>query len=393
MIYIINRIIMRKTLRFLVFFVMSILCLGTVNASTEYDKYVKVKDASSISQFQVLLLVNESHKVALGLPKRVGGVYIYESVTDVTINNDTLTTTSESPVVYSKFIDYVLESDKGTLALADGKISTTNSVDNSEITIGEDGNAVIKIGNDAISYDSKNRCFSSQKGESVQLYRKITPDVTLNVGSTGYATLFYWDRDLIVPEKVNAMTYTFSETKKTLKVSHTYTSGTVVPRRSAVVVKAESGEYTFKVADKVTGYEWFDPDKATETTPYYDGYNVLSGYDNADTTRYNGPGYDENSKDGFYYYKLAVKNNNVGFYWGAKDGHQFIIPAHKAYLAVDDRQINAKDGFIFEDEATGINKRYASSDNNVKLYNLSGQRVKKDYKGIVILKGEKHINK
>lgn len=90
-------------------------------------------------------------------------------------------------------------------------------------------------------------------------------------------------------------------------------------------------------------------------------------------------------------YCLANKNNIVGFYQVKSD---VTIPANKAYL-----EINAENSAKYYSIGIGGNTTgiQAIQQNSVKadgiMYSLSGQRVGKDYKGIVICDGKKMIKK
>lgn len=67
------------------------------------------------------------------------------------------------------------------------------------------------------------------------------------------------------------------------------------------------------------------------------------------------------------------------------------IPSYKAYLKVSNSS-DAKFAFVFEDdEATGI--KYIRTQNDDAIYNLSGQRVDKTYRGIIIKNGVKIFKK
>lgn len=90
-------------------------------------------------------------------------------------------------------------------------------------------------------------------------------------------------------------------------------------------------------------------------------------------------------------YCLANKSNGVGFYRVATG---VAIPANKAYL-----EINASTSAKYYSIGIGGNTTgiQAIPQNSVKadgiMYSLSGQRVGKDYKGIVICNGKKMIKK
>lgn len=90
-------------------------------------------------------------------------------------------------------------------------------------------------------------------------------------------------------------------------------------------------------------------------------------------------------------YCLANKSKGVGFYQVA---NTVTIPANKAYL-----EINAPTSAKYYSIGIGGNTTgiQAIQQNSVKadgiMYSLSGQRVGKDYKGIVICNGKKMIKK
>ena len=102
---------------------------------------------------------------------------------------------------------------------------------------------------------------------------------------------------------------------------------------------------------------------------------------------------------GCVYYRLTMHNGTeIGFYYGAADGAAFALAANKAYLAVPPGSLpNAKEGFSFisgEEETDGIRSVQGSGFTvNGEAYNLAGQKVGADYKGIVIVNGKKYLNK
>ena len=90
-------------------------------------------------------------------------------------------------------------------------------------------------------------------------------------------------------------------------------------------------------------------------------------------------------------YCLAKKNNVVGFY---QVSSEVTIPANKAYLEIATATPAKYYSIGIGGNTTGIQ---AIQQNSVKadgiMYSLSGQRVGKDYKGIVICNGKKMIKK
>ena len=100
------------------------------------------------------------------------------------------------------------------------------------------------------------------------------------------------------------------------------------------------------------------------------------------------------------YYRLTMhgaSNENegtIGFWWGAEDGAAFGVAANKAYLAVPTAQAARITGFAFDDDntTTAIESVMYEAKGNA-AYNLNGQRVNANKKGIVIVNGKKMVNK
>ena len=203
------------------------------------------------------------------------------------------------------------------------------------------------------------------------LYEEILTEVPVSVSSVGYATLYYEDRALKVPDGVTAITYAYNESAQSLVVSKTYEAGSVIPAGVAVVLKAQSGEYTFTVSDEAG-------EKPKSTNLY--GYNVPS------TTSVYGM-----SK--YYMLSLNAKNdpNSVGFYWGDENGTAFNSEAHKAFLALPE-SATAK-SFTFADIADGITSvSRCSDDSDSPVYSLTGIRMSgKLPAGIYVRGGKKFI--
>lgn len=138
----------------------------------------------------------------------------------------------------------------------------------------------------------------------------------------------------------------------------------IVPAKTAVLLSGEAKEYTLAAAG------------GAATTVDTD-LKVADG----------------ETKGAANIYCLAKKNNVVGFYQVAST---VTIPANKAYLKIGTpTSTSAKYYSIgIGGNTTGIQAIHL---NSVKadgiMYSLSGQRVGKDYKGIVICNGKKMIKK
>ena len=192
-------------------------------------------------------------------------------------------------------------------------------------------------------------------------------DVSLAVSSAERATLYYSDRSFIIPEGVVARTYKIEG--NVLSRSREYKKGDVLPKGTAVVLEAKEGKYIFEETSKIG-----------ETDPY----NALRGEDIKTTT-----------SGGEVYYVFGKGSNGVGFYWKEANGKAFTTEAHKAYLVyTPSKTTNAKSflGFDVALEIQGPTVREKITFDG-PIYNLSGQRVDKDYKGIIIVNGKKYLNR
>lgn len=193
--------------------------------------------------------------------------------------------------------------------------------------------------------------------------------VTASISYAGYATLYYGDKALIVPEGVKAFTVTVEDVN--IIEGTVYEAGATIPAGEAVVLQGAAGSYKFVVDAEST---------AAPTTD-----NMLKGTDEAAETT-----------GGDKYYKLTVKKVNgedlVGFYYGANDGAAFVNGAHRAYLAVTGA---AAKYYVFNGEATGINSIEKAVAADGAIYNLQGVRVDAQnmVKGIYVVNGKKVVIK
>lgn len=191
--------------------------------------------------------------------------------------------------------------------------------------------------------------------------------VSLAVSSAERATLYYSDRSFIIPEGVVARTYKIEG--NVLSRSREYKKGDVLPKGTAVVLEAKEGKYIFEETSK-TG----------ETDPH----NALCGSDSTTIT-----------SGGEVYYVFGKGSNGVGFYWKEANGKAFTTEAHKAYLVyTPSKTTNAKSflGFDVALEIQGPMVREKTTFDG-PIYKLAGQRVDKDYKGIIIVNGKKYLNR
>lgn len=210
-------------------------------------------------------------------------------------------------------------------------------------------------------------CFYLKNGGSqpciiINLYKAVkgSDSKSVSVGSEGYIT---HAASFNVDYSANGLeAYAVKYANGTL--TYNKIDG-VIPANTAVLLKGDAKDYTLTAA------------KGTATTVDTD----LKIADGTKTGANN-------------IYCLAKKTSNgVGFYQVSSD---VIIPANKAYLEIASTATNPAKYYSIGigGNTTGIQ---AIQQNSVKadgiMYSLSGQRVGKDYKGIVICNGKKMIKK
>lgn len=113
-------------------------------------------------------------------------------------------------------------------------------------------------------------------------------------------------------------------------------------------------------------------------------------------------GVDTNDKDLYLFgYNKKDNKNPYGFYlysaWSTANEKQTVIPANKPFLIPSENASGAKVYVLFSDGTTTALDNVFSDEAQIPAdaprYNVAGQRVDKDYKGVVIVKGKKYIQK
>lgn len=224
--------------------------------------------------------------------------------------------------------------------------------------------------------DQKKISFSATGAQYINTimvtYKKnaVAPtSVSVTIGETGYATLYYSSLALTVPAGVKG--YTCSLSDGSFKMNEAFAEGQTIPAGTGVLLNGNPGTYTFNVSSETD-------------TPVAD--NWLRGSDEKATT-----------EGGERYYMLSLDANStagsVGFYWGAPNGGAFTNGAHKAYLCVKPGVAGAKTCYRFDGQTTAIDGTRADKPTTADgaVYNLAGQRVDRSYKGVVIKNGKKYI--
>ena len=198
----------------------------------------------------------------------------------------------------------------------------------------------------------------------------FTTIISVSVSAAGYATLYYGDKNLVVPDGVEAFAITVEGSSMTK--SQVYAAGDVIPQGTGVLLQASKGDYIFDVTTE----------EGTAATD-----NMLRGSDVAEETT---------GGDVYLMLSLNAKSDpsSVGFYYGAADGGPFVNGAHKAYLALTAEQVAGAKYVWFD--TTGISAVEAVENNNSDVYTVTGIQVNKRSdlpKGIYVVGGKKIVVK
>ena len=156
-----------------------------------------------------------------------------------------------------------------------------------------------------------------------------------------------------------------------------YNAGAIVPANTGVMVSATtSGDHNVYVASGGTSVLGTD--------------NMLQPSGDAGISAANMTAADTK------FYRLTMHNGTqIGFWWGAAAGAAFDLAANKAYLAIPDGAMSARDYLWFvDDDVTSVDDvRSKMSDGRSEYFNLAGQRVAQPTKGLCIVNGKKYVIK
>ena len=364
-------------------YIIKIITVNPKNIGSNY--FVKVTDAADLEDGDAILIVYEDDAKAMSTTQNTNNrASALVTITNNTIEPGTevqklvLTKTGENWMFYTGALGFLTAASSGSNFLR----TTADPDDNANATIEiTDGNAAIIFqGNytrndlrfNANSGQMLFSCYaSSSTMKSVQIYKEVErTSVNVTIGETGYATLYYSDVNLTVPEGVTAKTYKANGTA--LVELDNYSAGDVIPAGTGVVLNGAQGDYTFAITT--------ESGTASEE-------NMLRGSDEAAETT-----------GGAKYYMLSLAatggNETVGFYYGAENGAAFTNKAHRAYLAVPEGTEAKATGYAFN-EVTGINDITREQVTDGVWYTIDGKRLNGEptVKGIYVVNGKKVVIK
>ncbi|MBO5614268.1 MAG: Ig-like domain-containing protein [Prevotella sp.] len=209
---------------------------------------------------------------------------------------------------------------------------------------------------------------------------------TVTLSSAGYATFYDADFAYTLPSGLSAQVVTANNSGK-LTYKTIASSYGVIPKGVPVILVSNNrtgGTYTLTSSTSSTSYT---------------GSNLLHG-SNTQTMTSNVNGVSTYGNSNYVYYKLSygksgsVNANKLGWYWGANNGAAFSIAGGKAWLALPKSSAQSMEAMLpLEEDATGIDE--IEQNNAIPtegyLYNMSGQKVGNDYRGVIIRNGKKII--
>lgn len=201
------------------------------------------------------------------------------------------------------------------------------------------------------------------------------PSVTVSAASQGWGTICS-PFVMAVPDDADLNVYspTYDPAKSELVLGNKLAAGTIIPKQTPLLVRSSkipaSGSQIFQF-DAPLSYAG-----ATLTAPSLKW--SLYGYNKGTATNIYTLGISDNKE-----------NTVVGFYryTGTK------VPCFKAYLVVDGAGAKAVSFSMGDEESTSIDGITDVLTVGKTAYNLNGQRVNSDTKGIVIVNGKKLFNK
>ena len=362
------------------------------------DKYELVTDASTLAAGDEILIayVNTDEEVIAQAMSATQATNNRPAVEVIYNDDETLTPDATAQVIKLEGDEegwYFNVGDGYLFAASSSKNNMKTQAEADEnakatIEIAENGDATIifqgEFTRNHMRYNSNsgNPIFSCYAESSSivtlpRIYRKVAEVegeiVPVTISSAEWATLYYSDKAFEIPEGVTAKIVVAIDDNDVIDFEDL---NGIIPAGTAVALNGPQGTYDFKVVNDET------------VAP---ANNLLRGFDIPHLT-----------EGGDIYYKLTVKNDKVGFYWGEENGDAFETGAHKAYLALTAEEANGVKFFalgtagdlVSEDGGfvDGINE-VTASDSKKEYFNLNGTRVNSLRKGIYIVGGKKVVIK
>ena len=285
---------------------------------------------------------------------------------------------------------YTFTTLQGTIGWPSDNYLNISSNQKWKISFDENNNNNALIDNAANTSTARKLCYNIQYDDTsgpfrvytqpelysrVQIYRRNI----ICVGEEGYAT-FCNDMAYIMPKGVSGAVITSANTQNgVLTTNYCYPEGSIVPAYTPLLIKALTGTYDFLTVS------------STDATAPND--NLLRGCKDIDE---NGKTYAGEGNYKYYILSHSKDGERFGFFWAATNGAAITYKAPYAYLAIKTVSSNAPSMFSLDGDeyTTGIiNIDNDKVFNNSTKFNISGQRVNKGYKGLIIMNNKKYLSK
>ena len=371
---------------------------SNIHATTYYKKITSSDELVNGGQY--VIVYTEGTK---GLLADANNIHNATPANVVFEDNGTITTANAAAMTEITFehnagAKYYLNIGNSKYIKAAGSKSTSLNVatgkDNNALwTIDFDANGNVKI--TSVAYDNRGILYStetrfknyaiSNRGQAgypaIQLYQKVGEMPIAK--ATGYVSTYVADFAYVMPKHITGHTVTLAAEQGVISTEKAFRAGDEVPALTPLLIKSDE-DYAAEETSRN-----YNPAVINKTVEAYTGENMLE-------YRRTAEGLTNTMKDeNVYYYKLAIKDGNVGFYWGATGGAAFTMTKPStAYLTVP--QSISVQGFVLnleEGETTGIATVVTNED--APIYNLQGIRMngKNLPKGIYIQGGKKFMVK
>ena len=216
---------------------------------------------------------------------------------------------------------------------------------------------------------------------AIQLYQKVGEMPIAK--ATGYVSTYVADFAYVMPKHITGHTVTLAAEQGVISTKKVFRAGDEVPALTPLLIKSDED---YAAEENSRNYH---PAVLNKTVKAYKDDNMLEYRRTAANLT------NTMKNESVYYYKLAIKEGKVGFYWGADNGAAFkMTKPSTAYLTVP--QSTSVQGFVLnleEGEPTGIATVVTNED--APIYNLQGIRMngKNLPKGIYIQGGKKFMVK
>ena len=373
-----------------------------ISATTYYKKITSSDELADGGQYVIVYTKGKK-----GLLAGANNVHNATPADVVFEDNGTITTANAAAMTEITFEKY--STNTYHLKIGDNKYikatSSTSSKTDLNVATGKDeytpwviafdaaGNVEItskKIDNRGIMYSTNSTGYFknydvSKRGQAaypaIQLYQKVGEMPIAK--ATGYVSTYVADFAYVMPKHITGHTVTLAAEQGAISTEKVFKAGYEVPALTPLLIKSDE-DYAAEETSRN-----YNPAVLNKTVDAYTGENMLEYRRTAEN--YTNTMKDEN----VYYYKLAIKDGNVGFYWVATGGAAFIMTKPStAYLTVP--QSISVQGFVLnleEGETTGIATVVTNED--APIYNLQGIRMngKNLPKGIYIQGGKKFMVK